>query len=64
MRFISKFGRRKTVVYTDSESTLRKCLTLLDLILIGIGGMVGSGIYILAGVAAKEMAGKEGIKYL
>ena len=39
------------------DTNLRKCLSLVDLTLIGIGGMAGSGIYILTGVAAKEMAG-------
>ena len=57
MHVLRKIGRRKPVTHNDSDSNLRKCLSLCDLIFLGIGGMVGSGIYILAGVAAKEMAG-------
>jgi len=30
----------------------------VDLIIIGIGGMVGSGIYVMTGITAKEQAGE------
>lgn len=33
-------------------------LGVFDLVFLGVGGMVGSGIYVLVGVAAKEQAGK------
>jgi len=30
----------------------------VDLIIIGIGGMVGSGIYVITGITAKEQTGQ------
>ena len=40
------------------HTALRRCLTTFDLTFINIGAMVGSGIYVMTGIAAKEMAGK------
>ena len=39
------------------EHTLRKRLTAVDLTVFGIGVIVGTGIFVLTGVVAKEMAG-------
>ena len=36
---------------------LHRCLTTFDLTLMGVGAMVGSGIYVMTGIAAKEYAG-------
>ena len=38
-------------------AALRKCLGPFDLIMMGIGGIVGAGVFVLTGVAAREHAG-------
>lgn len=40
------------------DTNLHRCLGVVDLIIIGIGGMVGSGIYVMTGITAKEQAGE------
>ena len=57
MSFLHRSVACKPITLNPMDTNLRKCLSLVDLTLIGIGGMAGSGIYILTGVAAKEMAG-------
>lgn len=39
------------------ETTFNRCLSTVDLTLLGIGGMVGSGLYVLTGTVAKDTAG-------
>nr|KAF6404124.1 solute carrier family 7 member 4 [Molossus molossus] len=39
------------------ETSLWHCLSTLDLIFLGVGGMVGSDLYMLSGTMVKEMAG-------
>jgi len=41
----------------STPSDLKPCLTALDLILLGIGAIVGAGIFVLTGVAAATQAG-------
>ncbi|MEQ2206924.1 hypothetical protein XENOCAPTIV_004820 [Xenoophorus captivus] len=38
-------------------TSLKRCLSTLDLTLMGVGGMVGSGLYVLTGTVAKDTAG-------
>lgn len=52
--------RKKTIndLLEDSKKkSLKKTLTALDLILIGIGGTVGTGIFVVTGIAAAKYAG-------
>jgi APA family basic amino acid/polyamine antiporter len=52
--------RKKIITHTDSEydrSSLRKCLSALDLTLLGIGCIIGTGIFVLTGIAAATQAG-------
>lgn len=39
------------------ETPLKRCLTTVDMCFLGIGHMVGSGIYVLTGEVAKNVAG-------
>ncbi len=39
------------------ESQLRRCLTLVDLILLGLGKTLGAGVYVVTGQVAKHKAG-------
>jgi APA family basic amino acid/polyamine antiporter len=41
----------------SKKNSLKKTLTALDLILIGIGGTVGTGIFVVTGIAAAKYAG-------
>ncbi|XP_025193175.1 cationic amino acid transporter 4 isoform X2 [Melanaphis sacchari] len=57
--FSEKMGRTKVLdIGTQAiETPLKRCLTTFDITLLGIGHMVGAGIYVLIGTVAKEMAG-------
>uniref|UniRef100_A0A5F5PH11 Cationic amino acid transporter C-terminal domain-containing protein n=1 Tax=Equus caballus TaxID=9796 RepID=A0A5F5PH11_HORSE len=56
-RFCQKLNRLKTLEEPTTETSLRRHLTTLDLILLGVGATVGLGLYMLTGTVAKEMAG-------
>ncbi|XP_022215369.2 cationic amino acid transporter 4 [Drosophila obscura] len=53
----NKMNRTKVVPTDVMETPLNRCLTTFDIALLGIGHMVGAGIYVLTGTVAKEMAG-------
>ncbi|XP_004466537.2 cationic amino acid transporter 4 [Dasypus novemcinctus] len=55
--FCRKLNRLKPLEESTMETSLNRCLSTLDLALLGVGGMVGSGLYVLTGTVAKEMAG-------
>lgn len=40
-----------------NESGLRRCLSAVDLTLLGIGAIIGTGIFVLTGIAAATLAG-------
>ena len=49
----------------NMDTELNRCLTTFDLTWIGIGATIGSGIYIVVGIIAKEQAGKlHAVKYI
>ena len=54
----TKMLRKKTLDQVTPDTTLKRCLTTFDLTVLGIGGMVGSGIYVMTGQACKETAGR------
>ena len=49
--------RKKPVTYDDTDHGLKKCLTAFDLTLLGIGAIIGTGIFVLTGHAAARMSG-------
>lgn len=40
-----------------NQSKLKRCLTALDLIFLGVGAIIGAGVFVLTGVAAATKAG-------
>ena len=56
--FFSNLRRKKKIDGRGSDSgSLSRCLTTLDLTLLGVGATLGVGIYVLAGEVARETAG-------
>ncbi|XP_039300757.1 cationic amino acid transporter 4-like, partial [Nilaparvata lugens] len=54
----NKMNRCKPLSSDDVMATpLRRCLNTFDITLLGIGHMVGAGIYVLVGTVAKDQAG-------
>ncbi|MGC8625885.1 MAG: amino acid permease, partial [Phycisphaerae bacterium] len=55
--------RKKTVEMIEDDTregqphSLKKALNWFDLILLGIGGIIGTGIFVITGVAAAKYAG-------
>jgi solute carrier family 7 (cationic amino acid transporter), member 4 len=49
--------RKKSCSSNNLETPLLRCLNLFDLILLSVSGMIGSGIYVLTGVVAKDFTG-------
>ncbi|KAG7480633.1 hypothetical protein MATL_G00058310 [Megalops atlanticus] len=57
VRFCQKLNRLKTLDDDVMATSLKRCLSTVDLALLGVGGMVGSGLYVLTGTVAKDTAG-------
>jgi amino acid transporter len=54
----SFFYRKKSrVVDESSEQKLPRVLTVFDLVALGVGTTLGSGIYVLSGTVIKNVAG-------
>ncbi|XP_033642056.1 cationic amino acid transporter 4-like [Asterias rubens] len=54
---VNSLSLTKTSDVTSAKSQFLRCLTTKDLTIIGIGSMMGTGLYVLTGVVAKETAG-------
>jgi len=53
-----KLFRTKSLTSTISETTaLRRCLSAFDLTIMGIGAIIGAGVFVLTGIAAATKAG-------
>ena len=49
--------RKKAIVNGDEDHGLKRCLSAMDLTLLGIGAIIGTGIFVLTGHAAATQAG-------
>lgn len=54
---ISRLFARKPVHHHHAPSDLKRMLTTTDLTLMGIGAIIGAGVFVLTGVAAATQAG-------
>jgi len=58
MSFIRKLFHTKPLNhYVTEEHNLRRCLTATDLTMLGVGAIIGAGIFVLTGIAAAVLAG-------
>jgi len=58
MSFLKSLFRTKPIdSFPLREASLRRCLTAFDLTLLGIGAIIGAGIFVLTGIAAATKAG-------
>ena len=53
----NKLRRKKTLPADIMKTPLKRCLNTFDLMLFGIGHMIGGGIYLLTGTVARQKAG-------
>jgi APA family basic amino acid/polyamine antiporter len=51
------FRKKEISESTDNENYLVRCLTVFDLTFLGVGAIIGAGIFILTGVVAATHAG-------
>lgn len=52
-----KMNRRKNLQGDIMETPLKRCLSTFDITLLGVGHMIGAGIYVLTGTVAHDIAG-------
>lgn len=58
MAFFKKLFHTKPIGSDTHEQTnLRRCLTATDLTMLGVGAIIGAGIFVLTGIAAATQAG-------
>ncbi|XP_066246325.1 cationic amino acid transporter 4 [Euwallacea similis] len=53
----TKMNRSKQLPSDIMDTPLNRCLNTFDITLLGVGHMVGAGIYVLTGTVAKDIAG-------
>lgn len=54
---LSRIMRKKPIGHTHAGMTLHRSLTAFDLTLMGIGAIIGAGVFVLTGIAAATKAG-------
>lgn len=47
--FWNNVNRKKTITDDFHDTPLKKCLSTFDMTLLGVGQMVGAGLYVLTG---------------
>ena len=61
-RFKNRLTRTKTIksessIDLEGQPQLERCLTTFDLVSLGVGSCCGTGMYVVAGLVAKNVAG-------
>lgn len=56
-KLLSKLLRKKVIGHLHPESSLHRSLSSFDLTLMGIGAIIGAGVFVLTGIAAATKAG-------
>lgn len=54
---MSMFRKKELSAVSNTSSSMKKDLKTVDLIMLGIGAIVGTGIFVVTGVAAEKTAG-------
>ena len=54
---IQIFRTKQIVSHKDASKGLRRCLSQWDLAFLGVGAIIGTGIFVLTGIAAATQAG-------
>jgi APA family basic amino acid/polyamine antiporter len=54
---MSLFRTKPIAEVNESKGELKRCLSAFDLVLLGVGAIIGAGIFVLTGVAAATQAG-------
>lgn len=54
---LDHFKRKKEISHAHSISELHRSMSALDLTLMGIGAIIGAGVFVLTGIAAATQAG-------
>ncbi|CAI5441176.1 unnamed protein product [Caenorhabditis angaria] len=57
MRFRERIFRLKNLPAGELNTALRRCLSTFDITLLGVGHMIGAGIYVLTGSVVRNTAG-------
>ena len=56
-KLLEKMTRKKNLKDDVMETPLRRCLNTFDLTLLGVGHMIGSGLFVLTGTVVHNVAG-------
>ena len=57
LKLLKSLTRKKKIGIDVGDASLSRCLSTLDLTMLGVGATLGVGIYVLAGEVARDTAG-------